>query len=617
MSILPYSLSRQVLNAVDGTELSLTRREYYNLKKNQTLNAKDESTIEGLLYALDAAGFVYRCRVKEEVNDTGKMVSRKLLQIWFTHSKLLALGARFVAGALCVIDATFNTNKARMPIIVAIGIMNNNATFPLAFSYCQAEDHESYAFFWESLKEHWPPGTAHPFVVVSDQAQSILSSLKEQIPEARHQICEWHAVEAMCAKFRDFHTNLEIKGGKDRDGNVINGIKGFAWQYVQSTTFDELERHRKALCDHLKPGGKEYIEKTWRPKESRVIRCYTALLFNLGCNSSQRSESYHVVLKQMTNGQLSLENSAIMLAKTVNQLIQDVETSHENDIKSYPRLAQSQTFKNLRLSITSFALTKIALEWDLLCRIAPQNPPRWGRCECELLLRFGLPCVHYLYSYYLTGEAIPRTLCHPRWWIEGGPITTIWAPFTEYLPAIRAPPEPLFTDTERRLMEMVEHMNAENRHRFSIQRERGQERLNEEMVTLGARRLQLQALPINNPDPVPRHQWARARAHERSGTRLPTANELRERQQRQEARQVAEQTRVSQTNEEYKRMATQELFNSQRSTITVAPRRQSVSKSPSPTTPPRSQNLVIRTPTTTQRPRPRQISPSPSPISSP
>jgi hypothetical protein len=47
-------------------------------------------------------------------------------------------------------------------------------------------------------------------VVVSDQALAILSSLKQEIPTATHQICEWHAVEAMCAKFRQFHTNLEI-----------------------------------------------------------------------------------------------------------------------------------------------------------------------------------------------------------------------------------------------------------------------------------------------------------------------------------------------------------------------------------------------------------------------
>jgi len=77
----------------------------------------------------------------------------------------------------------------------------------------------------------------------------------------------------------------------------------------------------------------------------------------------------------MTNGQLSLENSAIMLTQTITKLITDMEIERDNDIKAYSRLAQSPAFKNLRMNIINFALTKVALEWDDLCRIAPLNPP--------------------------------------------------------------------------------------------------------------------------------------------------------------------------------------------------------------------------------------------------
>lgn len=51
VSIVPYTLSRRVLDAVDGSGLSLTRREYYNLKKYEAFNPKDDKSIEGLLYA--------------------------------------------------------------------------------------------------------------------------------------------------------------------------------------------------------------------------------------------------------------------------------------------------------------------------------------------------------------------------------------------------------------------------------------------------------------------------------------------------------------------------------------------------------------------------------------
>src|SRR5882757_1096707 len=109
-----------------------------------------------------------------------------------------------------------------------------------------------------------------------------------------------------------------------------------------------------------------------------------------------------------------------MLAQTVIRLIKDIENEKENDIKSYSRLAQAPTFKNLRMTIANFALIKVPLEWDDLCRIAPSNLYELGNCECPLLLQFGLPCRHYLFHFYVSGEAIPRSLCHPRWWLNGG-----------------------------------------------------------------------------------------------------------------------------------------------------------------------------------------------------
>ena len=163
-----------------------------------------------MLYALDDVEFHHRCRVRDEVDESGKVVSRKLIQIWFTHPKLITAATRYVAGSVLIIDATFNTNKAQMPIIVAVGVLPNSKTFPIAFSYCRAEDNDLYSFFWQSLKEFWPAGVAEPAVVISNQGGAILSSLKKEYSEVQHQICLWHAAEAMCAKFRNFHTNIEV-----------------------------------------------------------------------------------------------------------------------------------------------------------------------------------------------------------------------------------------------------------------------------------------------------------------------------------------------------------------------------------------------------------------------
>ncbi|KIW76937.1 hypothetical protein Z517_09381 [Fonsecaea pedrosoi CBS 271.37] len=108
-----------------------------------------------------------------------------------------------------------------MPVIVAVGVLDTGKTFPVAFSFCPGENDASYTFFWESLKLHLP-GIAAPAVILSDQQPPINPSTTKYFPSTGHQICEWHAVEAMETRFRDMgHTTTEIKGEKDRAGSLI------------------------------------------------------------------------------------------------------------------------------------------------------------------------------------------------------------------------------------------------------------------------------------------------------------------------------------------------------------------------------------------------------------
>ena len=133
------------------------------------------------------------------------------------------------------------------------------------------------------------------------------------------------------------------------------------------------------------------------------------------------------------------------------------------------------------------------------------------------------------------------------------------------------------------------------------------------MVQLGERRLQLQGIPISQPDPVPKRTWTKAKSHGKADARGLTANELGQRRQRQEARQQAEANRIAEEVfiQQLHQAASQDPFDSQLSTITVAPRRPAT---PTATPLAQAQALPIRTPTTAERPCPRR---TPSPDSSP
>lgn len=77
--------------------ITLTSRQYYNIIKNMISIKDDPDTIAGLFFALYNARFVYRTRVEEEVDNLGKIITRKLIQIWFSYLLLLNVCARFVS----------------------------------------------------------------------------------------------------------------------------------------------------------------------------------------------------------------------------------------------------------------------------------------------------------------------------------------------------------------------------------------------------------------------------------------------------------------------------------------------------------------------------------------
>jgi hypothetical protein len=64
-----------------------------------------------------------------------------------------------------------------------------------------------------------------------------------------------------------------------------------------------------------------------------------------------------------------------------------------------------------------FAMDKIAQDWEA-CKLAVSTGTIENianeDCSCELLLRYSLPCKHYLLLDAQTDKPIPKSLSHPR-----------------------------------------------------------------------------------------------------------------------------------------------------------------------------------------------------------
>jgi hypothetical protein len=537
--------------------LMITTREYYNQIRKMKADKDKPKTVEGILVALHEAGFIFRTRQNIEEDGTGKVINRKLIQIFFAHRKQLDAAKRFVSGWLLVIDSTFNANKLRLPLLVIVGVLNTGNIFPEAFSFCPSESRETFDFIWESLKEEcFTPNIPPPRVVLGDWAQGLVASVPDAFPNAFLQGCDWHAVQAMVRWFcsKGYSTN-EIDGYITEDKIKIEGLEGMAWGYVKSMSLKDLESNRAYLVENLKPEDKQYILKNWQEREPRFIWYYTKSYPNLGSTSSQRGESYHDIVRELTNGQLCLEDATKHLISKVLSILKDIETSEGISTRLYPRLLQSdpQAFRNLRCTITIYAAQKIEVEWkavrDALITNEDMGP---SSCQFELLLRYGLPCKHVLQLAFESGDPILRSLIHPQYWLNG-PIVHMkdWQPrYPKQAPMDYMNNDILqISDSGQQLTKLRDTLNVEERSRFDAQIERSQLHL----ISIGERHRIMQDLPIGNPDPIPRCGNRKKKIHgansrletgPETAKRLQLAQEKAQRQATKECAKAAKLTEI-------------------------------------------------------------------------
>src|SRR5437763_12928715 len=92
------------------------------------------------------------------------------------------------------------------------------------------------------------PAPPPPRIIIADQAGGVLSSVPKAWPKCRVQICDWHAVEAMKAKYRKSgYKKAEIDRTTEKEE-----LAGLSWNYIKSMSIDELTTNRATLTTDLR-----------------------------------------------------------------------------------------------------------------------------------------------------------------------------------------------------------------------------------------------------------------------------------------------------------------------------------------------------------------------------
>ena len=116
-------------------------------------------------------------------------------------------------------------------------------------------------------------------------------------------------------------------------------------------------------------------------------------------------------MKQVTNGQLSLERSCQRLVRKILDTLREFAIDEDRAQAVSKIVLDKHAFSYLKGSVSLDALKRIDAEWQLITQLvaATNGAIDLGPCECELLYRFGLPCKHHLLRAAQTGGTSTAT----------------------------------------------------------------------------------------------------------------------------------------------------------------------------------------------------------------
>jgi hypothetical protein len=95
-----------------------------------------------------------------------------------------------------------------------------------------------------------------------------------------------------------------------------------------------------------------------------MVYYYTKLYPNLESIASQRGESYHPIVREITNRQLTFKDAGKALSKKILSIYRKLNISEYTSARGYSRLGQlhGDAFINLRYIISKFRIEIIEVE---------------------------------------------------------------------------------------------------------------------------------------------------------------------------------------------------------------------------------------------------------------
>ncbi|KAG7563817.1 Zinc finger SWIM-type [Arabidopsis suecica] len=128
------------------------------------------------------------------------------------------------------IDGTFLKYAVKGCLLTAIAHDSNNQIYPIAWAAVQTENADNWLWFLKLLKADLDLKDGNNYVIISDRSKGIISSVKNELPNAEHRMCVKHIVDNLKGR----HANKDL-------------LKGLVWHLAWSYNDVDFKANLKKI----------------------------------------------------------------------------------------------------------------------------------------------------------------------------------------------------------------------------------------------------------------------------------------------------------------------------------------------------------------------------------
>lgn len=189
-------------------------------------------------------------------------------------------------------------------------------------------------------------------------------------------------------------------------------------------------------------------------------------------------------------------------------MLRDLSTDEDRSRIQRPNIVDEIAFRLVISRVTHKAILLVAHDWEGLKQAFNANKricQPSEECDCELPLRYSLPCAYRLSIYMTTGTLISLALFYPRWFLGGRPFVN--SALSNPQPATPAQRDYLestkITAAMHEVLQLRDGLNSEHKLRLDSMLIKQAELAKSTVISLT-----LQSnVPVTLPASIPKVKW--------------------------------------------------------------------------------------------------------------